>query len=97
MALVVKIHQKVADGVYSAVGTITGFDPHKKPVEGPAEVLVKQEGGKIRLHLDSQLKPSKIMNREVLLYTELEGSSEKATLKPGMEITFPKTLFTLKK
>jgi hypothetical protein len=98
MAIRVKIKQKLADGVYSAIGTVDAKDSNKKPVSGPAEVLVKQvEGTKARLHLDSQLMTSKIFNKEVLLYTELEGSAQVGILKEGMEVTFPKTIFNLKK
>ena len=93
MPLNVKIAEKVADGLYRAIGKLSVNDE----VTGEAEVLLKETGpNKLKLTLDSSKVVSKIAGREVLLYTNVPEVEVKK-IAPGTELSISKFWFNLKK
>lgn len=97
MAIEVKITKRLAGGLYEAAGSFS--DPRDN--RGPAEVLVKEtvkgKQRELRLVLDSQVKVSKIMNREVKLYVPHPAVVVETSPKEGDELTFNQIAFVLMK
>ncbi len=92
MALVVKLQEKVADGTWLAVGSFSNSSSQ----EGPATVLVQETKEGLKLVLDASLRLSKIMDKEVLHYTNAIPVLV-PKVKVGTEVEFKKFWFNLKK
>ena len=93
MPLKVKLEKQVADGVWSAVGNLNTSDGK----EGPAEVLFQQTGeNKLKLMLNSKLKVSTIMNREVNLYSNVKEVEVKK-IEAGAEVEISTFWFSVSK
>ncbi len=87
------IGNEVSPGVYSASGEIIA-KTGKTEVTGKAEVLLKKNGDNAQLYLDSNIKTSILMDKEVLYYTPF---SFPCAFKIGEEIEFTGVHFNLKK
>lgn len=93
MPITITIEQQLADKIWSGKGLC--IDAKKNHFE--AEVLLKEvEGNKVKLHLDSNIKISRINHRDVLHYQNaLPIDVEK--MEPGATLSFSKIWFNLKK
>lgn len=94
MILKVTLTKKLTDDTWGAIGSFVTEDASKK---GPAEVLVKQVDNKsVTLIVDSKIQPSKIMNREIVMYSNVKPVSV-SSVKKGTEVTFNQISATLNK
>jgi hypothetical protein len=94
MGLVLRLDEKLSDGLWKAVGSFSNSAGHK----GSAEVLVRSlESNQFILTLDSGVFVSKIMNREVTSYGHVENATIKGAPKKGAELCFNQFTFSLKK
>lgn len=84
MPLQLKLEKKIADGVWSAIGSISINNGERT---GTASVLLKEIAkGKMKLILDSGKMVSKIFEKEVIHYSNApEILVEK--IAPGTEIS----------
>ena len=103
MAIKVKTGRSHPGGIYEALGNVdVVIKGQSKPEEWPVNLLVKINGMKARLHLDSNISPSTINSRAVLLFsppaeTEIlpEMLAKSGELKEGTELRFGEVHFTL--
>jgi hypothetical protein len=93
MPLKLILFEQVSDGVWSAVGTFS----NSKGTTGPADLLVqKVDDHSVKLTLDSRLKVSRILNREVEAYQNAHPAGLRK-IKKGAEVTFENVWITLKR
>lgn len=94
MPTTLKLVKKVADGKWKAIGTFT--DAFRPAITGPIEVLVQEvDPNSVQLILDSSLLISKILNRQVQNYWNVDPVPVKEKLKAGLEIELSKFVFAL--
>lgn len=92
MPIELKLEEKLSNGSWKAVGSFS----NSAGQSGPAEVLVKEAGkNQLVLALDSKQHVSKIMNREVLSYTNAQPVKTQGIHK-GAHVIFKEVWFKLK-
>lgn len=92
MPLNLTLTNKLAAGTWSASGEFVSTDGNHT---GPADVLLQESEGELKLILDHKLKVSKILGREVLLYVQPESLKVKDLL-PGQKVTINQVWINLK-
>jgi hypothetical protein len=86
MPLILTLTEKVNAGLWKASGTFIGKTHGHKDVNFPAEALVRETPEGLILHLDSSIAPSKINDKGIVAYHDVDPVSVEA--KKGAKVTF---------
>jgi hypothetical protein len=93
MRIDLTIQKQVSDGLFEAVGTCFS---EETTAQYPCEVLVKEENGEVALYNDSNIKPSLMDGKEILMYVMDDPLMLEKALEVGDKIEFKGISLNLK-